>query len=113
MGNRRLQALQTLLDQEHAALLSGALDAIAPMTAAKEKLLRQIPTRGASPADLVALSRSIARNQALLTAATKGVKAAESALATLQQATQESVVYDKSGAVSRMGQTGKGLSQKM
>lgn len=113
MRSGTLRALQLLLDQEYEALLTGSLDRIAPMTATKEKLLQQLPTKGASPKELVAISRAIARNQALLTAASKGVKAAEAGLATLKKVTQESVVYDKSGAVSRMRQEGKGLSEKM
>lgn len=106
-------ALQALLIREHDALLTGALDQISDIAAEKEALLRRLPQEKASPAQLERLSKDIARNQALLVAAQKGVKAAELALGRLEKAHGETVFYDRSGTVSRIRRDGSGLSEKL
>lgn len=113
MAKPALRKLIWLLEQEHAALLSGALDKIPAMTMEKETLLRQIPTSGAPARVLSDVSQRIARNQALLMAAQKGVKAAEEALGRLDQATRQSAFYDKSGTVSHMHHAGPEISEKL
>lgn len=113
MPNTPLHALKALLDREYAVLLTGTLDQIVAITAEKEVLLRQLPQASASPAELRKVSSDLARNQALLVAAQKGVKAAELALNRLEQAQKETVFYDRSGAVSRIRRDGNGLSEKL
>lgn len=108
-----LAALQALLTREHEALLTGALDQISDIAAEKEALLRLLPRVTASPEELAQISKDIARNQALLVAAQRGVKAAEVALGRLDQAQQETVFYDSSGTVSRIRRPGAGLSEKL
>lgn len=113
MPKTALQALKALLDREYEVLLTGALDQIAAITAEKEALLRKLPQESASPAGLQKVSSDLARNQALLVSAQKGVKAAELALNRLDQAQRETVFYDRSGTVSRIRRDGTGLSEKL
>ena len=113
MPKRPLAALQALLTRERESLLEGTLDQISAIAAEKEALLRQLPQEKASPATLEQLSKDIARNQALLASAQKGVKAAEVALSRLDQAHRETVFYDRSGTVSRIRRDGPGLSEKL
>ncbi len=105
--------LQALLEKEREALLSGELSRIGALTEEKERLLRLLPSSGASAAALSDLSGQIARNQALLMSAQKGVAAAEDAMKRLEKATQESAVYDRSGTVSHMRSASPGMSQKL
>jgi len=113
MASRHVKALVELLAQEHKALTAGALDKIPELTAKKEVLMQRLATAGATGPELTFISNAVARNQTLLEAAMQGVRAAQGRLKTLEAPRTESVVYDKSGAVSRIGGTGKGLSQKL
>lgn len=113
MPDRTVRRLNHVLRLEHAAITQGAFDALPALSEEKETLLAVLPTGQATAADVSNISRSIARNQSLLSAAMEGVGAAQKTLEALRQVAKGSVVYDRSGAVSRLSTGAKGLSQKL
>lgn len=113
MPDRVVRRLTQILGQEHLAITQGAFDTLPALNAEKEMLLTALAQAQATPEDITEISRMIARNQTLLSAAMQGVSAAQKSLEALQKIAQGSVVYDRSGTVSRLSTGGKNLSQKL
>lgn len=92
-------ALERLLEQERAALLSGDLAQLPKFIAGKERLLLLLEQAAARP-DAAALDRLRARamaNQLLLDAALRGVRAARARLETARSGGPALSTYDARG----------------
>jgi len=95
-----VEALDRLLAQERAALLSGNLARLAPLVREKHQALARLENAGASKTDLDRLMQAGERNQALLAAAARGIRAARDRLTTIQAGPQPMRTYAKDGAAA-------------
>lgn len=92
-----ITALDELLNDEHERLLAGRLEGLARIGREKERLLARLPAHTADTNLLDALRAKSNRNQALLIAASKGIEAAMSRLATLQSEPAAMRTYRRDG----------------
>jgi len=70
-----IAALEDVLDQERAAILGSRFDVLTRIVAEKERLIK-LPVPVLSPTRIAALRRKADRNQAMLLAASRGVRSA-------------------------------------
>lgn len=103
-----IDALEDLLDKERTAILSGALQEMGQLAGEKERVLVAdgmfVPDQGT----LNRLRRKAARNQQLLTAAIRGVRAVTSRLDVLRNGPGEMNTYDRAGQRTTLGAQNKG-----
>lgn len=92
-----LDTFADLLDRERAAILKGDFAALKRMLAEKERLVALFRTGNQNGRDLHVLREKSANNNAMLLAATNGVRAAMRRLAENQKATASLRTYDDSG----------------
>ena len=71
-----VEALDDLLDHERQMILAGKIDALLRMGPEKERLMARLPRSVLDPDALVRLRKKAERNQDLLLAAARGIKAA-------------------------------------
>ena len=90
-------ALEDLIDQERAAILAGALDDVSKIAIEKERIIGRLEITACDPATLGRLRKKSKRNQQLLTAALRGVRAVMSRLNILRNGPGEMNTYDQSG----------------
>lgn len=90
-------ALEDLIDKERAAILAGALDEMGRIAAEKERILEGRALSAPNQNTLDRLRRKAARNQQLLTAAIRGVRAVSSRLDVLRNGPGEMNTYDRAG----------------
>lgn len=98
-----IEALNTLLDAERAALLQGDLESIADMLPEKEALIEDM--NGAPPADIAAvqvLGGKVRRNQLLLDGALEGIRAAVSRMSALREIRAGLETYGADGQKHRI-----------
>lgn len=90
--------LDTLLDEERLALLSGDLDQIAQIAAQKEDLIDALNSLSPAGQDaLKDLQAKVARNQVLLDGALQGIRKVASRLAALRKIRRSLETYDAKG----------------
>ncbi|MBR2573341.1 MAG: flagellar protein FlgN [Loktanella sp.] len=89
--------LRSLLETEIAAILAGQYDVLDDLAARKDQLFHELQQAPRAAADLRAISRMLARNQALLAAALKGISAARLRLTALKAVRDGLQVYDQTG----------------
>lgn len=93
-----LKSLNTLLENERRALLSGNLDQIELLLSQKEKLVGQINGMAVAPSDQVAtVQGKMARNQLLLESAMSGIRAIAERIEILHQARKSLQTYNARG----------------
>ena len=109
-----LEPLMHLLDRERALLLEGQLDALAEIAPMKETLLDELAARpqAATEPQLEALRARIARNQALLDGALKGIRAVAARMNALHQVRRGLETYDQSGRRTSFGSTGPSVERQ-
>ncbi len=98
-----VEALNTLLDAERAALLEGDLESIAEMLPAKEALIEDM--NGAPPIDIEAvhaLGGKVRRNQLLLDGALEGIRAAVARMSALRELRAGLETYGADGQKHRI-----------
>ncbi len=105
------QQLRELLDQEYDCLTCGRLDQLGMILNSKQKLFDDL--RGARPAaDLLAeIRRKAERNQHLIEAAGRGIRAAIDRLEKLSKADTDLVTYDQGGRLQGAA-TPKGTTRR-
>jgi flagellar biosynthesis/type III secretory pathway chaperone len=87
MRDPTISELRSLLETETAAILTGQYAQLDDLASRKDQLFQELQQAPRAAADLRAISRMLARNQALLAAALKGISAVRDGLQ----------VYDQSG----------------
>lgn len=98
-----IEALNTLLDAERAALLQGDLESLADMLPEKEALIEDM--NGAPPVDIAAvqaLGGKVRRNQLLLDGALEGIRAAVSRMSALREMRAGLETYGADGQKHRI-----------
>ncbi|MEL7255063.1 MAG: flagellar protein FlgN [Pseudomonadota bacterium] len=91
-------ALDACLEREKAALLTGDLDAIAPLMDEKSDLIAQLNAMGATEDDaLSTLKDKAERNQVLLSGALDGIRRVSDRMQTMQQLRHSFDTYDQTG----------------
>ena len=113
MAEATTQRLLHLLEEEHAAITSGAFEGLVDIGPRKEALFATLNDTQVTEALGIKLGKAVRRNQVLLEAAMRGMQAAAGALDTRQTAAQGSVVYGSDGKVSRLSHGDQRLSQKL
>ena len=92
--------LRDLLDREYESLTSGRLDQLAGILSDKEKLYEALRSDRPSAEMLSEIRSKAERNQHLIDAAARGIKAAIERLEQLASARSDLVTYDQSGRLS-------------
>lgn len=91
-------ALNDVLDAERSVLLSGQLDRLEGLAREKEQLLSRLGLVNGRPPELVKLRDKLTRNQALLSAAARGARAARDRIAVLRAGPAPLRTYEQDGA---------------
>ncbi|MEM6587602.1 MAG: flagellar protein FlgN [Pseudomonadota bacterium] len=91
-------ALDACLEREKAALLTGDLDAIAPLMEEKSDLIAQLNALGATEDDvLTGLKDKAERNQVLLSGALDGIRRVSERMQAMQSLRHSFDTYDQRG----------------
>ena len=93
----KIDALEDLLDKERAAILNGALEDMGRIAGEKERVLDNHNMTVPDQRTLDRVRRKVTRNQQLLTAAMRGVRAVASRLDVLRNGPGEMNTYDRTG----------------
>lgn len=103
--NRRTaaQSLNNLLEQERMFLLAGDLNALAKLAPEKERLFKLIPTVSLDAKTLREMAQKADRNQALLLAANKGIRAVSRRIEALRNHKSQLRTYDAGGQRQDLG----------
>ena len=105
-----LESLERLLDVERHAIRSGSFDGLADLAFRKQALLDQLSAAG--PDTLARLHGKAVRNQRLLAAALKGVRAAQRRLAMIRRAARSLDSYDALGRARKIGNGGPTVERR-
>jgi len=104
----RVDALEDLLDKERAAILSGALEDMGRIAGEKEKVLDSHTLTAPDQETLDRVQRKAARNQQLLSAAIRGVRAVAARLDVMRNGPGEMNTYDSAGQRKTLGRRHQG-----
>jgi hypothetical protein len=107
----QIEALSRALDAVHAAIISGRIDALGPLTDVITDNVARLAT--ATEPQMRRLRDQAARNALCLQAAIKGIRAAQRRLAELRQAGAGHVTYDQNGQRASLGNTAGNLRQRI
>ena len=107
----QIDALTRTLDAVHAAILSGRIDDLGPLTTAITDNVAHLTT--ASEPQMRRIRDQAARNALCLQAAMKGVRAAQRRLSELRQVSTGHVTYDQNGQRASLGSTNGMLRQRI
>ncbi len=94
---RLTDSLLDFLDKERRAILAGNLNEMKRIAAEKERLMERYKSAEPDQKSLENLREKIARNQALLTAALKGIRAVTVKLSGLRDAQPQMKTYNRDG----------------
>jgi len=100
-------ALEALLTRERDSLLAGQLAALADFGPLKERLLARLAEGGGSAQEIERLRLCAERNQALLAAAARGVRAVRDRLGAARSAPVATRTYASDGVASEIGRVGQ------
>ena len=93
-----ISLLEILLDSEEDALLTGNFDTVETLLQDKQSLIGILnEDRSNSEEELQSVLNKISRNQALLTSAMEGIRAANARLKDFQRTRDRFETYDRSG----------------
>ncbi|HHS93935.1 MAG TPA: hypothetical protein ENK63_01130 [Rhodobacterales bacterium] len=104
--NIAADALDDLLDNERGMILEGRIDGLADTTRQKERLIARLGEHPSVPR-LLQLREKIQRNQSLLSAAARGLKAARARLDHLSGTGAPMRAYSANGAAFDLVTPGK------
>lgn len=110
MGNKIVQRLKALLETERAALLCGDLVTVESLLAEKMELAEALGN--VNHVELRSLSRDLARNGALLSAARDGVSDVLTVLRKQRAAKTVLSTYDSSGKPSQIASSTSGTERR-
>lgn len=97
MSDAALHALDSLLEEERAALIAGELDRIAQIADRKATLVASLAGAGADGVALVPLQRKMTRNQVLLDGALDGIRTVAARLSAIRDTGGTLETYDRNG----------------
>ena len=103
-----IDALEDLLDKERAAILDGALEDMGRIACEKERVLERRELTVPDQRTLDRVRRKAARNQLLLAAAIRGVRAVSARLDVLRNGSSEMNTYDRAGQRTTLGSRHQG-----
>jgi len=106
-----VDALDDLLDHERQVILSGKIDALVRLAPEKERLLARLPVAVTDPATLERLRGKVMRNQDLLAAAARGIRAARDRLGGTSART-DLRTYGRDGAPTHLGGGTGGVNRR-
>lgn len=112
MRENRGAALERLLKDEREMILAGRLDELQEIAPRKADALSQLPDWQLPADKLAALAAQVNRNQALLDAAIRGMKAARLRIESVIGAAGTLSTYDRSGQKSDLGKARNALTKK-
>ncbi len=111
-----LEALEDLLEQEHRFLMTGNLDGACRLVSRKLRLLDhpalQAPAHDTDPEPVRRIRHRAERNQALLSAAIDGVRAAMKQIEALRKGPAPLNTYGRDGRRLTLTSGGRGLERK-
>lgn len=105
-------ALEDLLDRERALIKSGKIDMVVRLGAEKERLLTRLGRHPEGAGVLGRLQRKVERNQALLAAAARGIKAAGKRLGAIGKGQPGLRTYGRDGAATDLARKGSGIDRQ-
>ena len=105
-------ALEDLLDHERSLILSGKIDGLLRVSGEKDRLLARLPGSGDTTDMLDRLRRKADRNQKLLAAAAKGLKAAARRVEALNTTTTSLRTYGWDGAAADLTKARGGFDRQ-
>lgn len=102
--NKLIETLDTLLDEERRALVTGDLEKIGQLMSQKEEIIQQINSLDQLENDtLAAVHEKVTRNQALLNSALDGIRAVANRMADLRRVRASLETYDHRGQKQNFG----------
>lgn len=106
-------SLNDILASEREHLLAGRLGALTGTTQTKEALLERLSTSNAPAEEIERLRKQAERNQALLSAAARGIGAARDRIATLRSTPLPTRTYARNGTATEIGgRMGPGVNHR-
>ncbi len=112
MSDAEAVAFERLLDDERDVILSGQFDRLEGLAEGKFEALAQLPDWHLSEERLAALATRVTRNQSLLDASIRGIKAAQVRIESVIGAAGHLSTYDRNGQKSDLGQARNALRKK-
>lgn len=107
-----LDALEDLLERERALILAGDFDGLARLSGEKTASLAGLATQAANTATFERLRRAATRNQSLIGAAARGLRAAQTRLAALRDPQAALRTYGRDGVSTSLGGAAHGLNRR-
>ena len=107
-----VEALDDLLDHERQMILAGKIDALLRMGPEKERLMARLPRSVLDPDALVRLRKKAERNQDLLLAAARGIKAASKRIEAMKGQRASMRTYARDGASTDLGGGKPGFNKR-
>lgn len=112
MSDSRFAEVERLLDDEHAALLSGDLAALPGIVERKEQLAQSLTKEGLPEGALATLRTKSEHNAELLAAAAKGVRTVLRRVTEIRDANGPLKTYGQDGRQQTLGSTGGSLEKR-
>jgi hypothetical protein len=107
-----LDALEDLLERERALILAGDFDGLARQASEKTASLAGLAAQSGNPATFERLRRAALRNQSLIGAATRGLRAAQARLAALHDPQAALRTYGRDGVPTNLGSPAHGINRR-
>ncbi len=102
-SGRLIAQIDTLLDEERAALLKGDLESVTALVTRKEALIDRLNAQAPQPRNVVSpLREKVLRNQALLDGALEGIRNVASRMSALRRNRRNLETYDRTGRRSEI-----------
>lgn len=112
MSERRARALERLLDQERHLIMQGQFDSLGDLTRKKSDALSGLGSWGLTADRMKKISAKVSRNQSLLDAAIRGIRAARQRVETVIETAGSLSTYTNSGKKAELGNQSGGLEKK-
>ena len=112
MNEAAAVALERLLDEERAVILSGNFDRLQVLAPQKNDALARLPDWQLPEDRLTRLASQVNRNQTLLDASIRGIKAAQIRIESVIGAAGNLSTYDRQGQISDLGQVRNAMQLK-
>lgn len=104
--------LTLLLAEERSAVIIGDFAKLTALTPKKESLLEALVATNLPARKMAELAKNIDKNQTLLSAAMRGIEAAQNRMAILEKVRTGSNVYSRNGQVTQMTSENPTLKRK-
>ncbi len=112
MSDTKMDEIETLLDDERTALLSGDLMALGDIAARKESLAASLSHYSFDREALSALRRKAEKNADLIEAAMKGLRSVTRRIAEIRRANGPLTTYGQDGSQQTLGSGGGSFERR-